>query len=266
MGQAKCGTDSLYREIASHPQFAPLKWALYREKEVHFFNKFWIDRGPRWYADKVIPDIEIGDNLFSGEASPPYGYLPGLDVVRRMKKVIPETKIIVVTRDPIQRIESWARYQNIRRIRHETVVKWTRQLDPCLRSQDSPPRFDFGCMERLWSSVGKWPSGMCILTGSLYSQLLQRIYTEYPREQVMVVQFEDLYRGKIHDETMENVFKFLGARIHRSKMESLNINRKRSYRVWRNPKRTKSFLRKWLSRFRAYGLEELSGQKIKWLN
>lgn len=259
LGQAKCGTDSLFREISHHPDFVPLRWALYRDKEVHFFNKFW-SKGADWYLNEVMPDLE-GDNFhFTGEASPPYGYLPGLAVMKRIRETVPDVKLIISIRDPLERAESWCRYQNVRRIRHNTVVQWTKALDGCLETQSTPVRFNYKCMEGLWLNVGKWPSGMTILTGSLYSQLILKVLEFFPANQLKVIRFEDFTDPHKHEVIMDEVYRFLKVRrVSHVKHDMVWANKggiKKS-KVWRSPRETRKYLQEWFNRYDQYGLKEI---------
>lgn len=102
IGAMKCGTTTLYRQLASHPQIG-----MSRDKETDFFvaEKNYA-MGLDWYADQFS-----GARRFHGEASPNYTKAPDFpDVPSRIHAHLPEVKLIYVVRDPVQRAEAQFRH------------------------------------------------------------------------------------------------------------------------------------------------------------
>lgn len=96
VGAMKGGTSSLYSYLSSHPQVLPSL-----TKEVHFFdNNF--DKGVYWYRRFFPTKFRmIGSDFVTGESSPYYLYHP--HTARRIHEVIPEVKIVILLRDPVER-------------------------------------------------------------------------------------------------------------------------------------------------------------------
>ena len=99
VGAMKCGTSSLYRYLASHPDAVPSSL-----KETDFFKTDAdFAKGLDWYGS--LFGTKSGRVAF--EASPNYAkrhLFPG--VPARMRSVLPDAKLIYVLRDPIDRVVS----------------------------------------------------------------------------------------------------------------------------------------------------------------
>ncbi len=118
IGAQKSGTTSLYDFVIRHPEIAP---AL--KKEMHYFSinyKF----GEQWYRSNFPTNLsrryftkKTGQKLLSGEASPSYLFYP--TVPSRMKKVLPDVKLIVILRNPVDR--AYSQYHHSRRKGRETL-------------------------------------------------------------------------------------------------------------------------------------------------
>jgi hypothetical protein len=88
-----------------HPCVAPA-----RTKEVHFFDHHFA-RGLGWYARRFPAKREaqrggtpLGHPVITGEASPFYLYHP--HAARRIKETLPQAKLIVLLRNPVDRAYS----------------------------------------------------------------------------------------------------------------------------------------------------------------
>ena len=109
IGAPKSGTTSLYQYLKQHPQiYLPDK------KEPHFFSfegrtQGFNGPGQADFMKKRITKIEdyiklfenVNDELAIGEASTSYLYIP--EAVERIKKYVPEVKIITIIRHPAER-------------------------------------------------------------------------------------------------------------------------------------------------------------------
>jgi hypothetical protein len=94
IGAQKAGTTSLFRYLARHPAVTPP-----RLKEIHFFDLHW-ERGLPWYRAHFPLTIRGGPPL-TGEASPYYLFHPR--VPERMARVLPQAKLLVLLRNPVDR-------------------------------------------------------------------------------------------------------------------------------------------------------------------
>ncbi|MGH8999547.1 MAG: sulfotransferase family protein [Acidimicrobiia bacterium] len=107
IGAQRCGTTSLYKYLAQHPQFCS---ATLRTKGVHFFDTRY-DKGIAWYRGhfptsmyRAMFRARRGADLVTGEASPYYLFHP--HVPFRIARHMPDAKLIVMLRDPIERAYS----------------------------------------------------------------------------------------------------------------------------------------------------------------
>src|SRR5262249_27856015 len=103
IGTQRGGTTSLYRYLIDHPDVAGAMLT----KEVHYFDTN-LRRGPGWYRaffpTKAARDRHrrrTGRELVAGEASPYYLFHPL--VPDRAHELLPDAKLVVMLRDPVER-------------------------------------------------------------------------------------------------------------------------------------------------------------------
>jgi hypothetical protein len=103
VGVKRAGTRRLYANLLKHPRcFAAV------EKEIDYFSEH-PDRSVAWYRSRFPLRRRIvrrGGHVI--EVSP--SYLPTPSALRRMKKVLPGARVIVLLRDPVSR--AFAHYQH----------------------------------------------------------------------------------------------------------------------------------------------------------
>ncbi|MGQ9848050.1 MAG: radical SAM protein, partial [Bacteroidales bacterium] len=73
------------------------------KKEVHYFDKNY-DKPINWYKQYFSLKFAVNDSIMVGEATPNYLYHPY--VAGRIKKTIPDVKMIVLLRNPVERVIS----------------------------------------------------------------------------------------------------------------------------------------------------------------
>ena len=162
IGAARSGTTSLWQYLRAHPDVF-----VAATKEVHFFNgEGSYERGLDWYADLFAGGR---GKRAVGEASPSYMY--SNEAPPRMAAVVPDARLIAVVRNPIDR--AYSHYLHGRffagdRRRFRDVVEQE------IRSPEGVP----------------WPFNY--LTQSRYHEQLVRVNAFYPREQILVLLFDDL--------------------------------------------------------------------------
>jgi hypothetical protein len=119
-GGQRCGTTSLYRALSQHP--AVLKAVLH--KGVHYFDVGY-GRGPRWYrghfptlraADRVEATWGVRAQTF--ESSPYYMYHP--QAPARIAADLPDVRLVVLVRDPVERAYSQHAHEVARGYESET--------------------------------------------------------------------------------------------------------------------------------------------------
>ena len=110
IGESKCGTTSLYDNLIQHPQILPSKGngdntivdatVPLGVKEIRFFDKNY-HKGWDWYQS-CFPECPEG--CITGEASPTY-FGRGT-AMKRILEVMPDTKLILMLRNPVDRLIS----------------------------------------------------------------------------------------------------------------------------------------------------------------
>lgn len=108
LGTQKGGTTSLHRLLRQHPQvYLPAC------KEIHYFSLH-DDHPPEWYAEHYSAAKET---QFCGDITPYYLFHPR--ACRGIHQLMPEAKLIVLLRDPVERTLS--QYFHARRLGFETL-------------------------------------------------------------------------------------------------------------------------------------------------
>jgi hypothetical protein len=94
-GAMRSGTTALNSYLREHPDVA-----VSSTKEVHFFDSFY-DRGVEWYREQ-FPHSESARAV--GEATP--NYMFSTTALDRIKETLPDVKLVVMLRNPIDRAYS----------------------------------------------------------------------------------------------------------------------------------------------------------------
>lgn len=109
IGTKRGGTTTLWEALSSHPQVQPMVPVAKHLKSPHYF--YWhYHRGPAWYQGHFPTTFSRARHARTygksvvGEASPMYLFDPR--VPARVAELMPEVKIVVTLRDPIQRAVS----------------------------------------------------------------------------------------------------------------------------------------------------------------
>ncbi|OGL44898.1 MAG: hypothetical protein A2W05_06500 [Candidatus Schekmanbacteria bacterium RBG_16_38_10] len=193
IGAPRCGTTWIYEMLKQHPHVF-----MSPEKEINFFNNSF-DKGIEWYKKFFLNGSE---RAIVGEFSPLY--LANEIVPQRIKQVLPNVKLIVSLRNPIEQALSRYRYMVMRQMYNKT-------FEEALKEQ------------------------LHILNEALYYQHLEQYLKYFEKSQMLILVYEDLEKDP-HNFLM-NIYDFLG--LDNSFMPS-NINEK--IHITRTP-RVKSFER-----------------------
>ena len=186
-GVQKAGTTALHDFLAQHPHVA-----LLRDQALHFFDK------EEHFAGE--PDYRILLGNFdpgwrwrvAGEVTADYLYYPR--ALERIARYNPEMKVIVSLRNPVDRAFSqW----NMRRGKGQEPLEF---IDAIKRDQE----------------LGVWrgPRGNAYLARSLYSTQLERVFDLFPRNQVLVIKYEEFRQNSYR--VADRMFDFLGIRRSRT--------------------------------------------------
>jgi hypothetical protein len=195
IGAKRAGSTTLYRGLVDSGGIAPMFPAREQRKGVYYFDVHHA-LGDRWYLGHMPLARTVGDQRV-GEASP--YYLSHPHAAARAAALIPEARIVVVLRDPIERAHSHYRE------RWKQGVEYLPTFDEAVAAE--PGRLD-GELEAMLENpryVGWNHLNFGYLEQSRYATNLGRWYDAYPSDQILVLRAEDLYAdpGNVIDEVRE---------------------------------------------------------------
>lgn len=179
IGSQKAGTTSLHHALDLHPEvFVPA------QKELCFFyTDDEVAKGIDHYA-RYFESAPSGARAV-GEASPGYVCYPG--AAGRIAAALPEAKLILTVRNPIDR--GYSQYWDNRR-RLAEPARWA---EVSLGLTDDP--------------VFR-PGRLGYVARGVYMQYVRRYLACFPREQLLMVVFDDLKADFAGE--MRRVFEFIG--------------------------------------------------------
>jgi hypothetical protein len=183
IGTAKGGTTSLFNYLTEHPSVAaPLR------KEISFFSTHF-QKGINWYKLHFPTKKEISGQipaLITGEASP--YYLSHPLAAARAKKILPNVKLIVLLRNPIDRAIS--NYLHIVRLKHEKETFDKAIEMEFLRTEGEEEKILSN--ENYFSLSHQYHS---YLKRGLYCNELESWFKEFPKEQFLILNSEEFYEN-----------------------------------------------------------------------
>jgi hypothetical protein len=199
IGAQKCGTTSLFHNLAKHPNVAPCF-----VKEVHYFDMNF-GKALAWYQahfpSRAYAALKrLGHQpVITGESSPYYLFHP--KVPQRVASVLPNAKLLVILRNPLER--AYSHYQ------HE-VRKGFEKLSFQDALEHEHERLQ-GEEERLLAHddyVSLNHRHFSYLARGIYVDQLQRWTAWFRRDQMLILKSEDFYGDTA--QAMHQVGRFLG--------------------------------------------------------
>jgi len=215
IGAAKCGTSSLYEYLIQHPNVKPAAG-----KEINFFDKNY-SKGQKWYRTyfpRLVNKNKIKSNIITGEATPRYIDHPQAPI--RVKKLIPDVKLIILLRNPIDRAYShWnmlIRNPAIETKPFEEAVKLEKKrIDGLYKKMEndenfySPEYYQYAYLDR-----------------GLYLTRIKRWIKYFPRQQFLILDSEEFFNEP--SRSYEKVLEFL--KLPKIKLPKYDIFRKGAYK------------------------------------
>ena len=196
LGAPKAGTTALHAALAAHPQLylSPVKEPKYflcddrpptllgGPGDAHSARE-WV-----WQRDRYEQLFDAAPSgTLRGESTP--FYLADSDAHRRIHEAVPDARLIVVLRDPVDRA-----YSN-----------WAHLWADGLETIDD---FVAACAEEPRRREEGWAPFWRYLETGLYGKQLQHLLTLFPREQIHIIRYLALVDEPI--ETLNGVCRFLG--------------------------------------------------------
>ena len=200
IGARKSGTTSLYDFVIKHPAIAPAS-----KKEVVYFSSVHYPDELR-YRSNFPTNLsrrrfykKTNQKLLSGEATPFYLFKPM--VPGRMKDLLPDVKLIVILRNPVDRAYSDYHF-SVKREREALSFESAIKLEEERCAEER---------ERMFKDPGFLPINYyaySYLAQGLYADQLERWFKHYVRKQFLILATEDLYKNR--QLALDQVFDFLG--------------------------------------------------------
>jgi hypothetical protein len=199
IGAQRAGTTSFFSNLCRHPQVGRPAG-----KELHFFNyDYW--RGVTWYR-AFFPTVAArqlarlrGSDLVTGEATPYYLFHPAGPA--RVAETLPDVKLIVLLRNPVDR--AYSHYQKMCRMGVERL-----SFENALAAEE---RRLAGEQERLASDPdyrSDHHRRHAYIARGLYADQLERWFAIFPRDRFLVLLAEDYFARPA--ETYAETLDFLG--------------------------------------------------------
>jgi hypothetical protein len=194
IGAMRCGTTALFSYLERHPL---VMGPVTSRKEVHFFDANPTGSVSRYRVN--FPLVRGSRNgrgrPVIGESTPYYVFHPR--VHERLHKTIPEAKLIVLLRDPVARAFSHYRYE----------VAVGREALTFEEAMDREEERLHGEEERLRTDpryVSVNHADFSYLARGRYAEQLERYLRLFRRDQLLVLQSEELYSQpqRVYDRTL----------------------------------------------------------------
>lgn len=157
IGTQRGGTTWLDAQLRNRPDV----YLPQRRKEARYFDRYY-DRGLSWYEELFPSEEEASSYLAIGEITP--GYLYHREAAERIHATLPSCRLIVVLRNPVDRAYSQFGL-SVQNGYQGDFQHYIRQHPICLRK-------------------------------GYYSKSLSRYFERFPREQMLILIFEDLHRDR----------------------------------------------------------------------
>jgi hypothetical protein len=179
IGTQRSGTSWWYRyAIATHPRYQPMGDL---PKELHYFDRFWDAEANGEFVERYHALFPRPEGAFTGEWTP--RYMADFWPMRLLRQAAPDARILVMLRDPVDRYRS--------AIAREKAL-----------AEDEDRRMDLAV-------------GLAIVSDAVwrgyYGEQLRHVFEVFPRDQVLVLQYERCRRDPV--DQLEATCRFLGIEV-----------------------------------------------------
>ena len=214
IGAQKCGTTFLYQLLVQHPCVKPAF-----VKEVHYFDLNF-GNGNGWYRSHFPLQMRNTRPYITGEASPYYLFHP--HAARRASMVVPDAKLIVMLRNPVDRAYSHYQHQ-VKRVTGE--ARETLAFEEALEAEERILPAEMSKMVQNENHHSPTHRTRSYLSRGIYVDQLLVWSSFFPRRQLLVLKSEDLF-----DDTRNTLGRMLDfLEIPQWAPETYSIPNKREY-------------------------------------
>lgn len=214
IGAQKCGTTFLYQLLMQHPRVKPAF-----VKEVHYFDLNF-GKGTNWYRSHFPLQLRNTRTYITGEASPYYLFHP--HAARRASMVVPDAKLIILLRNPVDRAYSHYQHQ-VKRVTGE--ARETLTFEEAIEAEEKIlPAEERKMLQDESYKSSSHRTRSYISRGRYMDQLL--VWSSFfPRKRILVLKSEDLFDDTSN--ALERLLAFLA--ISHWAPETYSIPNKREY-------------------------------------
>lgn len=186
VGGQRCGTTSMFKALVQHPQVLRLPG----HKGAHYFDTGY-DRGMTWYRSHFPLELSArrvtratGVAPVTGESSPYYMFHPL--AADRIARDLPDVKIIVLLRDPVERAYSAHAHELARGFETEPFERALELEEERLAGEEERLRADPAYRSPRHQHNGYLARGR-------YIDHLERLERKFGRERLHVVDSHDFF-------------------------------------------------------------------------
>jgi len=178
IGVMKGGTTSFFNYLARHPQVRPPF-----RKEIKFFDIHY-PQGLGWYRAHFPMRFKMKAGMVTGEATPYYIFHPGAP--GRVAARLPRARLIVLLRNPVDR--AYSHYNHMLRVGREPLSFEAAIAQEAERLEGEEQRIladpHYSTFQHLHYSY---------LARGRYAEQLEKWFALFPREQILILESEQLY-------------------------------------------------------------------------
>ncbi|MCP4421296.1 MAG: sulfotransferase domain-containing protein [Chloroflexi bacterium] len=198
IGAQKCGTTSLFNYLLSHPAILRA-WV----KEIHYFDVHYKNGFP-WYQAHFPLSLHLRKLAIvpiTFDATPSYLFFPA--VAQRVWQVLPDVKIIIMLRHPVDR--AYSHYHHQKRHHREE-----RSFDEAMTA--SKLLFEQHGHHGKHQEIDLFQPGSTYVKSSyvarsIYKPQIERWLSYFPRKQFLFIRSEDFYSNP--PQILHHLFNFL---------------------------------------------------------
>lgn len=190
LGAPQAGSTWLYVNLSHHPDVF-----LSEKKETHYFTRAF----HKWPLSYYASLFAEGADKVRGEITPGYNLLR-LDRIRYIRKLLPDARLILIIRNPVDR--AWSSFRR-------AGARKAKSLGINLDEIDDAKAYNYFQRHRVteWGKAWDYEPG---LSHEDYSQQIDRWTRFYPEEQLFVGFFDELTNDP--KELMKKVCRHIGVR------------------------------------------------------
>ncbi len=195
VGHPKCGTTAMHYMLRAHPQVhMPMKEPRFFAQELRSrFRRLGPGTLPSTLAEYMALFAGAAPDQRVGEASPQY--LRSTQAAARIAEVVPQARIIAILREPASFLRSFHLQALHNNVEVETDFAKALALEPARRRGRHIPLLSQAPQALLYSDHVR------------YVEQLKRFDAVFPREQMLVLIYDDLRND--NEGTMRRVLRFL---------------------------------------------------------